>query len=276
MNMIIALCLLLGSTHARRGRWCSHTVDVTQQDTDLVDLLAPFIGGVVDDGSDTMSLPTTTCMLRGVSGDWPHANAENENTQRRLLNFWNRVNVGFNVTNGDVGLLSKKGRDSFDCYNASSVSLKFTNATMTTSTGEVEVYEPAVSDPRRELGGRHRGNSNGHRGRGNSNSDSSSSDEEDQYPTVLMTFEQTNVNDGVSVTFPVEVNCRAMYRRKQGVCSLKGLSCHDGEYSYWSTDDGATEQDEEDEHFRGMKCIAPEDGQYWMSRWPECAAFTSG
>merc|ERR1712039_889228 len=154
---------------------------------------------------------------------------------------WRRYNVGFNVTNGEVGLVSKK----------------FSKATMTKSTGEVVEFLPASTavDPRRQLGRR-----------GNGDSDQ-------QFPTAIVELEQTTVNaDGESVQIMVQVSCRAMYRKKRGEdCTLKGLNCHDGEYSYWSTDDGAEEADEEDEWFLGMKCIAPEDGQYWKSDWDECA-----
>jgi len=277
--------MLLGSTYAsgkRRGRWCSHNIPVTQQDLDLPGLLAPFIGGVVvDDGSDdgtvdggssvmSTMLPNTTCMMRGMSPEWPHEDAENESAQRRLLQRAKRFKVGFNVTNGVVGLLSKKNSESYTCYGAGEVTFTFTNATMTKSTGEMEVFLPASFDPRRQLSRK-----NGHRGGHGQDSSSDSSDEEDPFPTVLMTFVQTNTFNSEVVTFPVEVRCRAMYRTKDGTCTLKGLDCQDGAYSVWTTEDGDTEQTEDDLSFRGMKCIAPDAGKYWMSRWQECVATTS-
>lgn len=269
MNTLITLFMLLGSTFARRGSngggrpHCRFSVGVEQQDQDLEGLLAPFLTPAADDegsdGDETMSVAKTTCVMRGLDQEWPHANAVNA-AERRLLRRGTKSRVAFNVTDGAFGYLSKMAYDSeFTCYNGGEVSFDFTSAVMTKSDGTVVTF--TKEDPRRQL---RRG------GNGNSDSSESSDDEEVIYPTAVLTFLQVNSMGEEDVSFPVSVLCRPSYRfqRSDRTCALKGLVCHDGEYTYSVMEDEV--QEEEEEFFRGMKCIA--DDEHFLRRWPECAA----
>jgi len=284
MNTLIALFMLLGSTFARRGRGfhCGLQVEVTQQDIDLEFLLAPFLGSASDVGEDTeegsdgetgeaMDVPKTTCVMRGLSAEWPHEDAVNA-AERRLLRRGTRSRVAFNVTDGAIGFLSKKTYDQqFTCYNGGEVSLSFTSAVMTKSTGEVVTFPTTSEDPRRML--RRGGNgdsSSSDAEEGSRGSDSSEDEDAVIFPTAVLTFTQLNNFGEADASFPVSVMCRPWYKfqRSEQACALNGLVCGDGEYIFNSVLDDEVHENEE--WFGGMKCIA--NDEHFLSRWEECAA----
>jgi len=261
--MLNILLLILGTTFAHRGgRSCrEEIVDVDTQLSDLTKLLVPFSGAasegdetteevatvMLDTGRRTLqaSDSSTTCVMRGLSRSWPHEDASSP-LARRLLWGRRKQTVKFDVDNQVFGAISaKKGRrrnPSYTCYDDGSVQFFYKR-------GEVTV--PATQ--RRELGRNH------------------DETEADAYPFATVVLTQTNsMTEGEDpVSFDMSMECRPWYRMEDDdeTCTLRGLRCKDGEYTYF--DDN---HDEEDEDFWGMKCSSETD---FHSEWEECSAVPS-
>lgn len=259
MLQSIILFTLLGTCIARGGRRrnpCRDDVDLTTQDQDLKNLLIPFTG-VASDGDAVALSDSTKCVLRGLHGSWPHEDAENP-VERRLLRRRRRSKVAFDVTSQTIGALTKKSRNEYTCYPDGEVSLSFKSAEVTLSDDSQVVYTADVP-PRRFL----------HR-----NGDSSSDDEEPRLPVAVVTLTQTNSfgeeEEDDTVTFDLSVECRPWYKFDEDAaegeqCTLHGLGCHDGEYSYLVTEEDETTQETEEKWFGGMRCISGDDD--FLNNW---------
>lgn len=286
--MLNILFLILGTAISHRGgRRCrTEIVDVAQQDADLTDLLIPFTGAASEgddtsDGGDdvtdgtlvTLSTASTTCMMRGLSRSWPHEDAEPEIAQRRLLRRGRKSKVKFDVDNAVVGVLNKKNRGDYTCYNDGTVGFAFKSADIVLSTDAAQ-----AGDPRRSL---RRGGHGGHGHHGGHHDSSSSDSEEEAEPAPYATLVLTQTNsfadaDGavVPASFDLTMTCRPWYRLddvadgEDETCSVRGLRCYEGSYSYFSTDSGE-EQEEESKWFQGMKCSTEDD---FHADWDECVA----
>lgn len=256
----IALFILLGTALARRGRWgnpCRETVEGNQQDSDLQALLVPFTGSAEE--GVTLS-DSTKCVMRGLSRNWPHEDAESP-AERRLLRRRRRSKVAFDVSPSAIGPLNQKRRGEYTCYSEGEVTFSFKSAEMTLSDNS-EVSYNAEIPPRRIL----------HRG-GHSSSDSS--EDEPQLPFAILTLTQTNSfgEEGEEiepVSFDLSVECRAMYDYDDSdeTCTLKGLSCRDGEYSYLVTEEDESTQGTEERFFGGLRCISGDDD--FLADWDAC------
>lgn len=253
------LFILLGTALARRGRGnpCRDTVEVTQQDTDLQALLVPFTGPP-EETSVTLS-DSTKCVIRGLSRSWPHEDAENQN-ERRLLRRRRRSKVAFEVNAQAVGPLNKKNRNEYTCYSEGEVSFAFKSAEITLSDNSQVTHTASVPPLRRALS------------RGHGSSDSS--EDEPQLPFAILTLEQTNSfgeEGDEPVNFDLSVECRVMYNYDSSTetCTVKGLGCRDGEYSFLTTEEDETTQETEELWFGGLRC---EDNADFLADWEECTA----
>jgi len=299
--MLNILLLILTTFAHPGGRRCrEELVDAETQYSDLTKLLIPFSGAasegdeetetpdeVADEETETpdevvddLDVPTldngrrtlqtsdssTTCVMRGMDASWPHEDASAAPLVRRLLHRRRKQKVKFDVDNQVFGPLSSKQKRDYTCYSDGSVQFSYKSSV---------VNAPVTPALRRELRRGGGGHGHGHHGHGNHDSSSDSEEDEEVLPYATLTLTQTNaLTEGEDpVSFDMSMECHPWYKLEETTdesgasvetCSLQGMRCKDGEYTYF--DDS---QDEENEDFWGMKCTSDDD---FHSNWEECVA----
>lgn len=228
--MLLLTLFLTVTVFARgRGRHGCTQEDLEIQNSDLRCLLQPFTGVNADCGDSPTS---TTCALR-VHQDWPHEGAVSSDVNlRRLLGGRGRGRTNtarFEVASTEVTeVVVRSGRRNNPTYECMGTdhTLEITN---------VETHE-YVADSDADV-------------------DTEEDDESDS-PYAVITFTQTNTDaDGNVVTFDLTSVCRVAYRPNDAdECTVRGLKCHEGEYTYNVEGEEAESTVEETENFR-MHCV---------------------